>query len=375
MNKHRLLTCVTAIVFIFSQSCVDPVSPGFEYREGLVYIDALAASSPGASYVNIWETTNDFGIDGNKFVSGASVFFMNTATAQTISLTESDESYVTPEDFVVVPGETWELRVILSNGTEYYSEPETVLNPVPTDAMKVTYHSELLYSGEFEGFIPGHRLYIDLHDPAGEENFYYWRFRSFEKLSICKICYNSINRGGDCIAWNNGPPLMPYYVYYCEPECWRIRYAEEISIYSDRFTNGKNIQSLPVATVPLHTRENIVVELQQFSVSEAAHSYLKTLKDLIDNNSGLNAPLPAALIGNLYNPTNREEFVLGRFTAAATSVTPVYIERMLIPEEPLDMEVYPVVEGPEAPDFHVFTATCSEGRFRTAVKPPYWPDS
>lgn len=375
MTNLYLKACAIALAYFLAVSCVDPVQPGFEYREGLVYIDALAASTPGGSYVNIWETTNNFGIETNRFVKGATVQFLNSSTGQSVALGETGETYIPPGEFAVNPGETWELNVALNNGTLYRSEPETILEPVAVDGLEISYDPELDYSAEFEDFVPGHSISIDLPDPEGEENFYYWRFRSYEKLSICKTCSNSIYRGGDCIPWNSSPPLLPFYVYYCEPACWRIRYAEEISIFSDRFTNGKNIQSLPVATVPLHSRENILVELQQFSVNEAAHNYLKTLKDLIDNNSGLNAPLPAALVGNIYNPANKDEFVLGRFTAAATTVMPVYIERTLISEEPLDTEVNPVTEGPEAPAFQVYTAACTEGRFRTALKPEHWPDS
>lgn len=365
------------ICVCFNLGCVDAVAPDFEYREGLVYIDALATSPPGTSYVTIWETAEEFGIKGRRFVSGATVSFTNTYTGHSVTLAESEESYFPPKDFSVTPGETWELRVVLKDGTSYYSEPETILEQVPIDALEVRYQPELTYSTEYDDFIPGHSIAIDFSDPAAEENFYYWRFQSFEKLSICRICYNSIYRG-DCIPWSNGPggqPLMPFYTYYCEPECWRIRYGDEINIHSDRFTNGKQLRSLPVAEVPLYTRENIVVELQQYAISESAYTYLKTLKDLIDNNAGLNAPLPAALVGNLFNPANKEEFVLGRFTAAAVTMMPVYIERLLLPEAPLDQEVAPFTEGPEAPAFQVYTSACSEGRYRTAVKPRYWPDS
>ena len=61
---------------------------------------------------------------------------------------------------------------------------------------------------------------------------------------------------------------------------------------------------------------------------------------MFENTSSLNAPLPTALIGNLFNPNNIEEFVLGRFTVASESnsstfqnrkdlrdkVTPVHME-------------------------------------------------
>lgn len=356
--------------------CVDPVNPGFEYTEGLIYIDALATNIPGTSYVTVQQTVDEFGVVNNRNIGDATVTFWNSNTGDRVPLTASGGAYTPAEDFAAKPGETWELEVILDNGTVYRSEPETLLQPIPISAADVHYDKEMAYSPEYERYVPGHIISIDLLDPGGEENFYYWRFRSFEKLPICRICFNSINRG-ECISWSNGPgglPLMPYYIYYCEPACWRIRYAEEISIFSDSFTDGKEIKSLPVANIPLYTKENIVVELQQFAIHESAHRYLKTLKDLIDNNSSLNAPLPAALVGNLYNPGNREEFVLGRFIAGATTINPTYIERMLIQEEPIDTEVNPVTEGPEAPPFQVYTAPCVEGLYQTAARPAYWPD-
>ncbi len=357
-------------------SCVDPVSPDFAYLDGLVYIDALASTAPGASYVDIRKTTMEFGSQTNRFLSGASVTFINTSTALSVPLKEAEEAYVPPADFAAVAGETWQLRVVLASGEEYLSEPETIRSGVPLQDLHVSYTPELFYSGEFKRFVPGHRISADLQDPPGETNYYYWRFRSFETHKFCKICFNSIYRSEGCIPWDtgSGPPLLDFYTYYCDSECWRIRYSDEVQIFSDRFSDGKDIKALPVANIPLHNKENIVVELEQFTLSESAYQYLKTLKDLVDNNSGLNAPLPAALVGNLYNPADRDEFVLGRFTAAAASTKSVFIDRSAIPDEPLDDEVKPQVEGPEAPPYQVYTSPCAESRYVTSHRPPGWQD-
>src|SRR5690606_14002460 len=128
--------------------------------------------------------------------------------------------------------------------------------------------------------------------------------------------------------------LLNRYTYTCEEPCWQIRYGNEVNIFSDQFSDGTLVRNLAVGEVVLYTTRNILVELQQFSLSAPAYRYYKTLKDLIDNNSGLNAPLPAALVGNLYNPADSEDIVLGRFTAAATTVTPLFIERIFVEEEP-----------------------------------------
>jgi len=357
------------------QSCVDPESPEFSYIDGLIYIDALASTSPGASYVAIRETTKEFGRNTDRFVEGASVFFVNSVTSLTVPLDESLEVYVPPADFAAAVGETWELKVVLADGTEYRSEPETILKPVPIEDLHVGYDPELFFSAEYKRFVPGHRISVDLQDPPGKSNYYYWRFRSYETRKICRICFNSINRGG-CIPWDtgSGPPLLDFYTYYCDRDCWRIRYSDEVQIFSDHFSDGKAIKALPVANIPLHNRENIDIELQQFTLSAAAYEYLKTLKDIVDNNSGLNAPLPAALVGNLYNPANGEEFVLGRFTAAATSTQSIFINRSSVLEEPLDVEIMPMVEGSEAPPYQVTTSPCEEGRYVTQIRPPGWQD-
>ena len=55
----------------------------------------------------------------------------------------------------------------------------------------------------------------------------------------------------------------------------------------------------------------MVVVAQQWNLTPEAHEYYKVLKDILDNNSGLNAPPPAALIGNLFNPEDTEDFIFG----------------------------------------------------------------
>jgi hypothetical protein len=131
---------------------------------------------------------------------------------------------------------------------------------------------------------------------------------------------------------------------------------------------------LPVADSLLFTKRNILVELQQFHLTPEAYRYYKTLKDIIDNNSGFNAPLPAALVGNLFNSSDADECVLGRFTAASTSVRPLFIERIFIEENQLEDLLKTQPEGMEAPAVQVFTAPCQENRFRTSREPEGWID-
>ncbi len=376
----RIHTFLPALAFLLLQGCTDAVAPEFHYILGLPYIDAVVGTTPGTSYVQISESARDFGVNLNKPVSGATVSFINTQTGKKIGLTELDDAYLPPEGFAAKVGETWELEVLLPNGKRYLSEPEKINEAIPISRLEVTYDPQLYFSDEFDSYIPGHRISVDFSDPGGTPNYYYWRYRSFERLVYCRQCFGrTVLRGGECIVINFGNEqdesiLKDYYTYACEERCWQIRYSEKIDLFSDEFTDGAEVTNLPVADIPLHTKRNVLVELQQFALSEKAYKYYRTLKDLIDNNSGFNAPLPAALVGNLYNPDEPEEVVLGRFTAAATSVMPIFIERINIEEEQLEPIIVGQAEGLETPAPQVFYAPCINSRYRTTSQPEGWRD-
>lgn len=377
--KRIATVTIFLAVVLLAASCVDPVEPEFRYRTGLVYIDGLIGTEPGSSYVEISISAREFGLTVNNRVSGASVFFIETDSETSIPLQELEGVYLPPDSFFASVGQTWELRVVMPDGSEYRSEPENLLPAVPVSNVDVNYDPELLFSDAHNANIPGHQISVDFRDPQGIDNYYYWRYRSFERLVNCKECYNqTVYRNGECRIVNrtsDNNPTLEYYTYACEEWCWQIRYSDKISIFSDEFTDGGLVTALPVADIVLFTRRDILVELRQFSISQEAYRYLKTLKDLIDNNSGFNAPLPSALIGNLYNPADTDEVVLGRLTTASTTVSTVFIDRTFIEEEGLEPILVSQAEGLEAPPPIVTSAPCIDGRYRTSARPDDWPEN
>ncbi|PIB26911.1 hypothetical protein BFP75_08110 [Maribacter sp. 4G9] len=372
----RPFTRIVAISFLL-YGCIDPVSPEFDYEEGLIFIEGFATSNSGASYVDINESVTEFGVRGLKFITGASVNVENLDSGLTIGFEESEDAYLAPLDFKVSPGERWKLIVVMPNGTVYESEPEIVLTPVPISNVSIDYDAELEFRPSVNGFIPGHRISVSFEDPIGSENNYYWSYRSFENLDYCIRCNEGIYRNGGCIPYDLSGRLYRYFDYICETECWTIRYPESVNIFDDTFSNGKTVTGLEVGSLPLYTKENMVVEVQQFSLTPAAYKYYKVLKDIVDNASGFNAPPPAALIGNLYNVNDSEEFVLGRFTAAASSVVNVFVERELINEaaiatrQPPAVSLEPTIGSPYPPPA-TNLAPCEESRYRTAIEPEGW---
>jgi hypothetical protein len=322
--------------------------------------------------VVINRTSSEFGIYRNIFEQGAQVRFENLDSGQIVNLEERIDVYVPPNDFIVEPESIWQLNVILANGTSYQSLPEKVIASVPISEISATFETELFFRDNSGKFAPGHSLEVSLNDPVSDKNYYFWRFRSYEKLFLCRVCTGSILRDGQCIEDPRTLAISPYFTYPCEQSCWRIRFNESIEILDDEFINGTMVNSLPIADIPLYSTEDILVFVDQLSLSFDAYQYYRRLKDIVDNNGNFDAPPPSAIVGNLFNPNDENEIVLGRFTATSASTTSIFINRTQILEN--EIEPSPPVSIEPSPPFepNVTIAPCIESRFRTGIEPEGW---
>lgn len=372
MNLQRISFSI--ILFFISISCTDPVTPEFEFREGLIFIEGFASTSPGASFVTINESAIEFGVYVVNFVEGAQVNFENVDTAEIVLLEEVKGAYQAPSDFAVSAGEQWKLNVLAQNGKRYESRPEVVLQPVPINNLEANYDPELTFDVGRNVFVPGHSARVSFSDPADTENFYYWRYRTYENLEQCELCIRGYFRNGECQNFPNVEAGLPFLNYTCDTDCWRIRFPISIAIFEDEFSNGKTTNDLEIGNLLLYTKEDMVIVLEQISLTASAYEYYKVLKDIIDNSSGLNAPPPAALVGNLFNPNDSEDFVFGRFTTSGSSTAYLFIDRTDITEDALEVigETRYEMFGDPVPPPISGTAPCEESRFRTAIIPPGW---
>jgi len=373
--------------FVMCMNCTDPVAPEYDFVEDLIYVDAYVSTITGGSYAIINETTNLSRRFVDTFVKDATVSFRNLNTDQEVFLTESADRYVPSSNFKASVGETWELLIKLSDGRTYQSKPETILEPIDFSNLQATYDKDLLFNESEDDFFPGHVVSLDLDDPATDDNYYFWKFRSFERLYTCDTCFEAILRGGECVDSSVSSLRGSTLTYGCETNCWQIRYNEDIQIFSDDFANGNTVRNIPVGNVVLYSKNSIVVEIEQYSLSASGYKYYKVLKDLVDNNVGLNAPPPAALVGNMFNPNNSDEFVLGRFTAAAAVVKSIFIDRTQIREASVERpttlrpeKCADICRGSDCSPFippppeciPITRIPCEESRFRTSIRPEGW---
>jgi hypothetical protein len=363
-----LIALLLAFIALLN-GCVEAVPPAFDFQDNLIIIDALASTVPGTSYATVQQTSYEFGLYRSKAISGCSIKLINADTQEEEVLFESDESYVVDPNFKVDPLSRWLIEIRLPDGETYRSSIEATPEQVPIKAINERFNPEMIFDEGSESYTSGHEIRIDFDDPSDQRNYFFYQYRAYEQEIYCKLCEYGVYRDGECLSQIDNPALTKdYYTYLCDVPCWKISYNNDINIFSDEFANGKPISNLLVAKVPFTSKQDILVEVLQLNVSQDAYKHFRTLKDLVDNNSGFNAPLPAALIGNFTNLTNPDRIALGRFTAAAAVNQNIFIRRSLR-SEPLsgDFKLHqPEILGDPVPQPLTYVAPCVEGLYRTS---------
>lgn len=355
------------LFFLFA--CIDPVTPEFDFQEGIIVINGLASTIPGTTKVTVKKTLFEFGRYVSKPITDCRVELINSDTQERFPFQEIELVYFIADDFILSPGSRWEVEVTLPNGEIYRSTAEQIPELVPIQEIYSEFTPEMTYDEGYGGYIPGDVITIDFQDPSDQKNFFLYQYSAYEEEMYCKICLNGIYRDGECLSQQNNPLLTKeYYTYICDQLCWKITYNKEIIVFDDEFTNGKTVSKLVVAHVPYETKQDVLVDVFKLNISEESYNYYKAIKDLVDNNSGLNAPLPTALIGNFYGISNPESTVLGRFTAGAASIKSVFIKRANRSEQTLGNVKLPEPEayGDPVPNPQTFESPCEESPYRTS---------
>lgn len=366
--RSRWLPLLIISSLWFLHACIDPVPPEFDYVSDIIFIDAYAVTEAGSSFVKIERSNIVSNSSRTDLVPNATVTVESMDDGTVVNYTENEEGiYVPPADFRVFTGETWRLIIELEDGRRYESQPEEVTEAVELNDMFVEYDSEVTFLESEQAFVPGHKVSIQFNDPAQRPNYYLWRYTTFENLSICRTCIRGRFRNDKC----DDSVFFRDFDYLCEVPCWFIRNGNAFQLYDDQLSDGQSNIELEVATLPYWTNTNIVIELEQLNLSEAGYEFYSIIDDVLNESSGLNAPPPASLIGNLFNPDNPTEAVLGQFNAVALKTYGLFIERENLADRPIEATQFPRLEESNDPS-SIFLAPCEETNTRTAIRPRGW---
>lgn len=351
-------------------SCVEPVHPEYNYRDGFIFMDGEVSNLAGRSIVKLREAQLTLGTYLLLPFTAQSVETIDGAgnTVNWIS-EENSGDYLPPPDFTAQAGESYFLRIITTTGQVIESDPEVMPTAVPIADLRIEFAQDAYFDDSRDRFIPAFRFLVDFQDPPVEKNYYRFRSRTWEKLNSCLTCYfrqaDPFN-GGECISTNQSR-FATRNDYACDGDCWERTENRAVNIFSDQFINGNLVQSYEAGRSDYDARGGLLVIVEQQLLTERAFAYNNMVKAATSASGGLNSSLPAALDGNINSLTEGAVPVLGYFAALPTDERRHYFNRdttngTSLPLESLNYDM------PQR-YFH----PC-EGPNRTIVRPDGWPE-
>jgi hypothetical protein len=278
---RRLLTIVP--LFLISLSCVD-TDLNFPQKRDRLVVEGWVTDEMKAHWVKISLTTAFDDPLPEIPIEDAIVYIKDNlhGEGEGYLLTHIGGGRYESEVFQGIVGRYYYLEILLSDGNQITSVPETLMAVSPITSLEV---------GSFEDVDPitGDEIIVYFpivtnQDPIEEVNYY--RYKGFR----------------------NGTQLNA---------------PRELIVLSDRFINGNLLQN-EIPQLRYSLGEEMTIELH--SISRGAYDFLELLRLQTTSSGTPSGTSPAPLFGNVRNQTNPDQKVLGFFGASAVSNATLIVE-------------------------------------------------
>ena len=243
-------------------------------------------------------------------VTGASVQVTDNKGNSFDLVETSSGVYRTIDSIQGTPGNEYQLRFTLKDGSRYESVPSTLLISPPIDSIYDRYAelpSELKNRNE-----GGIQFFVDVHDEANLAKYFRYEW---EETYVIHVPYPS------------------NFIYYSESNTWEPREVGVGTCYKTNYSNqlilgnsvGSKVNRLsefPIRFVSgenesLRTRYSILV--RQYVIDDNAYNYFRKLRESVESGGTLFDKQQGAVLGNIISTDHPEEQVLGYFEVAGVT--------------------------------------------------------
>lgn len=382
MFLQRAITFI--ILCLLWVSCVEVYDVNYRFNAEVITVDGFVTNGYGLT-VTLKTARSEKATYYSVPLRNCEVE-VRVGDGSVVKLTEYESGvYMAPATFNGQVGQTYQLHFRTPTGKVYESEKEQLRASPEIDKVYHKYNRDgiLDRTGKRVAF-SSLDVYVDFKDPANERNFYLWRWTDYEEQGLCATC-----EGGKldsktfvCIPERNSRTI---YDYRCDAPCWEIFYSNEITVFSDIYSNGRQVQAQQVAKIPFYVmgggfaNRAALVEIQQLAISPNAYEYYKLLRDQAQNTGNLTDTPPSAIIGNVRNIDDSTEEVVGYFGTAGVAKSRHFIDKrpysnaykylMLGREPSLEPDTPPM---PPLFESRPPLAPCVQSATRTPIRPAGW---
>ena len=351
------------IVLLIFNSCIQGLEV-FTGKEVSLIVDGTLTDLEGPHRIKL-NVTREYNKTANyEKVNSASVIIEDDLGNVEKLTPYKNGEYYTSSEFKGEAGRTYILKITLFDGEYYESRPEKMVR------------SAQINNGNFEfktvenisdnGVISEEKILafnVDFKDEVGVRNYYRWRYR--ETFEITAPLTNAGIRSTNRCPIKKGRAK----------DCWVTGFdLEFLKLENDDYFDGKLIKDYFVYSVGIDDKFEIGYDalLQCYSLTKEAYTYWHELEQQLNNNGTIFETSNYQIKGNLFNPDNEEEIVLGYFGVSSVSEKHVFVNNE-------DVNVTYIERNcePASPEGCIPAAciSCLEYSPRASkIKPEFWPN-
>jgi len=367
------------LLLLIVGSCITPITDFTQVAsKSFLTVEASLSDQVGPQKVKLYASSDK--LTGSYFlpITKAKVYFLDEKGVQE-DLTESvtKGTYLTSSKFAGRVGGTYTLNIITIDGKKYQSQAET-MKPVPEIENVISRFEIYDNYAKGDSRRGGFNIYVDFQDPKTEGDNYQWYWKHYERAFICETCVGGSYdfRANTCVQ-----PRIPTDVtlnYRCDGDCWDITFSTDLNIFSDSYLNGQRITGKLVARVPYDGVSPYYLQFEQRGITRNAYNYYQGLNAQVQNNGTLfDVPAETRFSFNIKSTSNPSEKILGIFDVYSVRKKIFYIDRTQVPkdEAPNTKSIQgDIFACPPTQIGCKDVIQCSEGLFRTPLKPSGWKD-
>jgi len=371
-----------ALLGMLSRSCIEPYYPDIEDYENLLAVDGLITDGQDPCLVRLSRTSSYDDFQSVPETGAVVVILDDLGTVFSLEEGLPGQYLTDPASFTGEQGRSYQLHIVLSDGSAYESDYMLLREVPPIDTLEARYERrELAEPGSYSD---GIQIYLNTGDPSNLTRYYRWDWEE---------------------TWEFTVPMQA-------PEkaelfrCWKSGSSRSIMIGTSEQLTEDRIIDYPLHYVDAGSnRLRILYSLlvRQYAESPAAYDFWKRQEDMSERGGTLFDPIPAAIPGNIYSLSDPDEIVLGLFDASGVSTRRIFIDPQVLPprvDVPTDFEFcrFQVLQDPSATDINYLLSSgwiyvdeyndmnhlvvrltnqpsCFDcTRTGTNAKPEFWPD-
>lgn len=312
----RKLNIVLLLLAIILAGCKDEFWPELSDYENIMVVDGSVTNEPGPYEIRLSYSTSVRNPEFNPIVH-AQVQIVD-GEGVTENLTEvTPGHYQTAENGIQgVVGNAYKI-LIKTNGKTYESDFQTIQAPVGIKDIYAKVEDKATENKLYPLY--GYQFYLSSELAQTDTTFFMWRmYGTYKYRSDFLIRY----------VWDGGltPFPQPDSLYTCYND-------DNIDNFLTMSTTGLSspvITDLPLNFVNTETRKLSIrysLLVKQYSLGRDAFNYFDGIRSVNGDQESLYTEQPYQVRGNIFNPENPHELVLGYFLVGGVSEKRIYVNR------------------------------------------------